>query len=102
MTSPKAQVYVRFVRRLAFLQRESTSQETSPCLPISTIWCENMRATLIQSIACMEIVTSALQNGFGDEELSGEESASNMIKYQNWFRQNKKFQKVLLTTDYED
>lgn len=50
----------------------------------------------------MEIVTSALQNGFGVEELSGEESASNMIKYQNWFRQNKKFQKVLLTIDYED
>ena len=35
---PKVHIYVRFVRIIAFfLQNESISQETSPCLPIPTI-----------------------------------------------------------------
>ena len=41
-------------------------------------------------------------NEFGDKELSDEESASNMVMYQNWCRQDKKGQKVSLTIDYED
>ena len=44
---PQALVYVSFVRILAFLQRESISQDKSTCLPIPIIWFKNVRATLI-------------------------------------------------------
>ena len=36
------------------------------------------------------------------DELSDEESASNIITCQNWYRQDMKVQKVSLIIDYED
>ena len=52
---------------------------------------------------CMyENCDQCIINEFGDKELSDEESASNMVMYQNWCRQDKKGQKVSLTIDYED